>query len=140
MVMPLKTSAKEQTMNYRYLYSIFRSSGTAPFMIGAGLMVSGSLIVGLANADMSQNTHKRGVFKAKKLDVNNDGFISLEELTSSQKIRFQKMDRDDDGQIDKAEFTAPLVAMFNRIDRNRDGMLDDNEISKLKNKHHGKRL
>ena len=102
-----------------------------PILIGAGLLVSGGLIAGLANADMYPKTQKRAVIKAKKLDVNNDGLISLDELTNRQNRRFQKLDHNDDGQIDEAEFNARLVAMFNRMDSNSDGMLDDVEISKL---------
>ena len=109
-----------------------------PILIGAGLLVSGALIAGLAYADMFPKTHKQAVIKAKKLDVNNDGFISLNELTNRQNQRSQKLDRNDNGQIDEAEFNARLVAMFNRMDSNSDGMLDDVEISKLKHRHHDK--
>ena len=116
----------------------YLSSMSGPILIGAGLLVSGALIAGLAYADMFPKTHKRAMIKAKKLDVNNDGFISLDELTNRQNRRFQKLDRNDDGQIDEAEFNARLVAMFNRVDSNRDGMLDDVEISKLSHRHNGK--
>ena len=120
-------------MKYSYL-----SSMLSPILIGAGLLISGGLIVGLANADIYPKTHKQAVVKAKKLDVNNDGLISLDELTSRRNQHFQKLDRNDDGQIDEAEFNARLVAMFRRMDRDSNGMLDDVEISKLKRRHHGK--
>ena len=120
-------------MKCSYLSSMF-----SPILIGTGLLVSGALIAGLAYADMFPKTHKRAVIKAKKLDVNNDGFISLDELTNRQKRRFQKLDRNDDGQIDEAEFNARLVAMFNRVDSNSDGMLDDVEISKLSHRRNSK--
>ena len=58
-----------------------------PVLIGAGLLVSGSIITGLANADMDDASHKRDKFMAKKLDINNDGMISLEELTSRQLVQ-----------------------------------------------------
>ena len=116
----------------------YLSSMLAPILIGAGLLVSGALIAGLAYADMFPKTHKRAVIKAKKLDVNNDGFISLDELTNCQNRHFQKLDRNDDGQIDEAEFNARLVAMFNRVDSNSDGMLDDVEILKQSHRHNGK--
>ena len=109
-----------------------------PILIGTGLLISGGLIVGLASADIYPKTQKRAVVQAKQLDVNNDGLISLDELTSRQNQRFQKSDRNDDGRIEEAEFNARLVAMFNRMDSNGDGMLDDVEISKLKHRHHGK--
>lgn len=120
-------------MKYSYLSSMF-----GPIMIGAGLLVSGGLIAELANANIYKNTHKRAVVKAKKLDVNNDGLISLDELTVRQNRRFQKLNREGDSQIDESELNARLLAMFNRMDSNSDGMLDDVEISKLKHRHHGK--
>ena len=109
-------------MSYRYLYSMF-----GPILIGTGLLISGGLIVGLASADIYPKTQKRAVVQAKQLDVNNDGFISLDELTSHRNQRFQKLDRNDDGRIEEAEFNARLVAMFNRMDSNGDGMLDAGE-------------
>ena len=109
-----------------------------PILIGAGLLICGGLIAGLANADMYPKTHERFLIKAKKLDLNNDGLISLNELTNRHNRRFQKLDRNDDGQIDEAEFNARLVAMFNRADINSDGLLDDVEISRLRHRHNGK--
>ena len=120
-------------MKCSYLSSMF-----SPILIGTGLLVTGALIAGLAYADMFPKTHKRALIKAKTLDVNNDGFISLDELTNSQNRHFQKRDCNDDGQIGEAEFNARLVAMFNRVDSNSDGMLDDVEISKLSHRHSGK--
>ena len=121
-------------MNCNYLSSTF-----GPILIGASLLISGGLIAGLANADMYPKTHERFLIKAKKLDLNNDGLISLNELTNRHNRRFQKLDRNADGQIDEDEFNARLVAMFNRMDSNGDSMLDDVEISKLKPRHQGKR-
>ena len=116
----------------------YLSSMLAPILIGAGLLVSGALIAGLAYTDMFPKTHKRAVIKAKKLDVNNDGFISLDELTNRQNRRFQDLDHNDDGRIDETEFNARLLAMFNRVDSNSDGMLDDVEILKQSHRHNGK--
>ncbi len=120
-------------MKYPHVSSIF-----SPIMIGVGLLVLGGLIVGLAKANMYPNTHKRALVKAKKLDVNNDGLISLDELTSRQNWRFQKLDRNSDGLTGEDEFNARLVTMFNRMDNNGDGMLDDVEILKLRHHSHGK--
>ena len=116
----------------------YLSSMLGPILIGAGLLVSGALIAGLAYTDMFPKTHKRAVIKAKKLDVNNDGFISLDELTNRQNRRFQDLDHNDDGRIDETEFNARLLAMFNRVDSNSDGMLDDVEILKQSHRHNGK--
>ena len=100
-----------------------------PVLICAGLLVSGSIITGLANADMGDASHKRGKLMAKKLDINNDGMISLEELTSRL---------NGDGMIDKTEFNGRIVAMFEKMDSNGDGSLDDKEINKVKRHHYGK--
>ena len=95
--------------------------------------------MGLTSADNYPKSDTQAVIKAKKKpDLNNDGLISLGELTSRQNQRFQKLDRNADGQIDASEFNARLVAMFNRMDSNSDGMLDDVEISELDRGHQGK--
>ena len=107
-------------------------------MIGAGLLISGSIITGLANADMDDASHERGKFMAKKLYNNNDGMVRLKELTSRQNSRFQMLDRNDDGMIDKTEFNGRMVAMFEKMDRNGDGTLDDKEIRKMKRHNYGK--
>ena len=120
-------------MNYGYLFAMF-----GPIMIGAGLLASSDLIAGLADANMYPNPDTRTLVKAKKLDGNNDGLISLNELTRRQNPGFQKLVWKADGQVDEAEFNARLVVMFNRMDSNGDGMLDDAEISRLKHHHHGK--
>jgi hypothetical protein len=114
-----KKQPKKQPMKQRYF----------PVLICAGLLVSGSIITGLANADMDDASHKRGKLMAKKLDINNDGIISLEELTSRL---------NSDGMIDKTEFNGRIVAMFERMDSNGDGSLDDKEINKIKRHHYGK--
>ena len=85
-----------------------------PFRIGAGLLVSGSIITGLANADMDNASHKRSKFIANKLDINNDDMI------------------------DKTEFNGHIVAMFEKMDSNGDGRLDGEETSKMKRHHYGK--
>ena len=109
-----------------------------PVLIGAGLLVSGSIITGLANAEISDTSHKRDKFMAKKLDINNDGMISLEELTSRQDKRFQMLDLNAGGMIDKTEFNGRIVAMFEKMDSNDDGNLDDREIRKMKRHNYGK--
>jgi hypothetical protein len=125
---PQKQQPKEQPMKQLYF----------PVLIGFGLLVSGSIITGLANADMSGASHKRGKFMAKKLDINNDGMISLEELTSRRDKRFQMLDLNADGMIDKTEFNGRIVAMFEKMDSNGDGSLDDREIRKMKRHNYGK--
>ena len=110
-------------MKYGYLYSIY-----GLIMIAASLLGLVSIITGLANADIYPKTQKQFVVKAKKLDANNDGVITLDELTGCQTRRTQKLDCNEDGQIDNTKYNARLAAMFGRMDSNRDGMLDDNEF------------
>ena len=54
-----------------------------PFRIGAGLLVSGSIITGLANADMDNASHEHSKFMANKLDINNDDMINKTNLTAA---------------------------------------------------------
>ena len=107
-------------------------------LTGAGLLVYGSIITGLANADIDDASHKRGRIMVKKLDINNDGMISLEELTSRQNKRSQMLDLNANGMIDKTEFNGRIVTMFQKMDRNGDGTLDDKEIRKMKRHNYGK--
>ncbi|MDB2497859.1 hypothetical protein N9X90_01575 [Alphaproteobacteria bacterium] len=90
------------------------------------------------NADMDDASHKRDKFMAKKLDINNDGMISLEELTSRQDKQFQILDLNADGMIDNTEFNGRIVAMFEKMDSNGDGSLDDKETRKMKRHNYGK--
>ena len=101
---PQKQQPKEQPIKQRYF----------PVLIGAGLLVSGNIITGLANAGMDDASHKRGKFMANKLDVNNDGTI------------------------DKTEFDSRIVTMFEKMDSNGEGSLDDKKINKMKHHHSGK--
>ena len=109
-----------------------------PGLIGAGLLVSVSIITGLASADMDYASDKRGKFMTKKLDINNDGMISLEALTSRQDKRFQMLDLNADGIIDKTEINGRIAVMVEKMHRNSDGSLDDKEIGKMKRRNYGK--
>ena len=100
-----------------------------PVLICAGLLVLGGIITRLANADMDDASQKRGNLMAKKLDINNDGMISLEELTSRLS---------GDGMTDKTGYNCRIVAMFDKMDSNGDGSLGDIEINKVKRHHYGK--
>ena len=116
-------------MNYHYL----------PILLGVGLVVSGSVIAELTSPNFDLKAYKWSVINAKRLDTNNDGLISLNELTNRKNERFQKLDHNSDNLIDKNEFRAGLVAMFNRVDDNKDGMLDDDEISEMRNFYYKRR-
>ena len=92
------------------------------------LVVAAALITGLASADMTTDRKNKSMMHAQKLDTNNDGAISLDELTTRQDRRFAKLDHDDNGMIEKHEFNARLIAMFHRMDRDGDGVLKGDEL------------
>ena len=92
------------------------------------LVVSAALITGLASADITTDRRNKSIMHAQKLDTNDDGAISLDELTARQDRRFDKLDRDANGTIEKHEFNARLISMFHRMDRDGDGMLQGDEL------------
>ena len=98
------------------------------FIMTGFLIVSAALITGLASADMAISRKNKSIMQAQKLDTNDDGAISLDELTARQNRRFAKLDRDEDGMIEKHEFNARLIAMFHRMDRDGDGVLQGDEL------------
>ena len=100
---------------------------TLPIIAGL-LTISGALIAGLSSANMKYDRKHKSIMHAKKLDINDDDAISLDELTARQSRRFAKIDLNNNGLIDKGEFNAPLFAMFTRMDRNSDGFLRDDEL------------
>jgi len=117
-------------------------------VIAGGLLLSGGLIAGLASAAVDahdrKHNHKEHMgkhFKSKKIDINKDGSISLEELLSGNMERFQKLDSDSDGTLSADEFNARLVAMFSKIDANGDGLINGDEMPKRHKGHrkHGDR-
>ena len=97
-------------------------------IIAGALVISAALITGLASADMTTDRKHKSMMNAQKLDTNDDGVISLDELTAHQDRRFAKLDHDDNGMIEKHEFNARLIAMFQRMDRDGDGVLRGDEL------------
>ena len=80
-----------------------------------------------------------------KLDVNADGFLSLEEFAKSAKFQkrnkrgrsgerpnpdmvMERLDANEDGKISKKEAKGPLKEHFDRIDSNNDGFITKEEI------------
>ena len=57
------------------------------------LAVSAALIIGLANANITTERKTKSMTDAQKLDTNDDGAISLEELTALHKSRIAELDR-----------------------------------------------
>ena len=104
-----------------------KQKNTLSIMTGF-LLVSAVLITGLASADMRVDRKNKSMMHAQKLDTNDDGVISLNELTVRQDRRFAQLDCDKNGVIEKHEFSARLITMFHRMDRDRDGVLRGNEL------------
>ena len=106
-------------------------------IIAGALVVSGGLIVGLATAG-SYPSYKgfghHGKINALKLDANNDGVLSQEEMLRHNSQRFMRLDSDENGNISKDEFNAHLIAMFEKMDSDGDGLLNADEMPK---RHHG---
>ena len=60
-------------------------------MIGF-MIVSAVLITGLASADITTDRKDKSMMYAQKLDTNDDGAISMDELTARQNRLFAKVD------------------------------------------------
>ena len=104
-----------------------KQKNTLSIMTGF-LLVSAVLITGLASADMRVDRKNKSMMHAQKLDTNDDGVISLNELTVRQDRRFAQLDCDKNGVIEKHEFSARLITMFHRMDRDGDGGLRGIEL------------
>src|SRR5215218_3315586 len=74
-------------------------------------------------------------------DVNNDGFLSREELqnltakatqnvVAQMEQQFTAMDTDKNGKVSPAEFRSPVLATFDRVDTNKDGVVTQDEARK----------
>ena len=92
------------------------------------LLVSAALIAGLASANTTTDCKDKSMMNAPKIDTNDDGAISLDELTTRQDRQFAKLIRDENGLIKKHEFNARLITIFHRMNRNGDGVLRSNEL------------
>ena len=84
----------------------------------------------------------------EKLDIDKDGFLSIEELAKSSKFQrrmrpndrrgerptvdklIARMDKNKDGKLSKGEVDGPLLDDFSKIDNNKDGFLTKEELEK----------
>ena len=98
-------------------------------IVAGFLVISAALITGLASANMTTDRRNKLMMNAQKLDTNDDGAISLNELTARQDRRFAKLDSDKNGMIEKHEFNARLITMFNRMDHDGDRFVKLNSLT-----------
>ena len=65
------------------------------------------------------------------LDVNKDGFLTLEEyqrIQGTDPKRFARADRNKDGKLSLDEFLKAVTTDFDAADKNDDGVLDEEEV------------
>ena len=70
------------------------------------LVVSAALITCLASANVTTDPKYKSIMLDQKLDTNDDGAISLDELITRQARGFAKLDHDENGMIEKHKFNA----------------------------------
>ena len=100
---------------------------------------------------MGKREIKLGDFQSKrndrfeKLDANQDGVISSEEIKARSDERSQRMqarllnryDTDNSGDIAKAEYEAATLAQFAKMDANEDGTVDRSEMRAMRKEMRG---
>ncbi len=87
-----------------------------------------TLLAGLMSLQVS--SAPRMLEQMKKMDLDEDGSITLEEFNSNTLSRFKLMDDNGDGILSKKEFLTPINERFEKIDLNSDGVIKRKEIRK----------
>jgi EF hand len=70
-----------------------------------------------------------------RLDRNNDGILTADEMTGSRSRRFKAFDTNGDRELTLAEFTKGSLAAFDRADTNHDGTLTSDERRAARQAH-----
>jgi hypothetical protein len=65
---------------------------------GDGLVTPAEMV-----AERQQRAEDRAAQRLARIDTNEDGALSLEEMTAASEARFARMDRDDDGSLEPRE-------------------------------------
>lgn len=65
---------------------------------GDGLVTPAEMV-----AERQQRAEQRAAQRIARIDTNEDGALSLEEMTAASDARFARMDRDDDGSLEPRE-------------------------------------
>ena len=95
----------------------------------AVLLTTGVAIAG-ATAVSAQGPGQRSGERFERLDANNDGELTLEEMTAKQAAMIEEADADGNGAVSKAEMQAFRQAKRaeRNPDRNDDGVIDRTEF------------
>lgn len=95
----------------------------------AVLLTTGVAIAG-ATAVSAQGPGQRSGERFERLDANNDGELTLEEMTAKQAAMIEEADADGNGAVSKAEMRAFREAKRaeRNPDRNDDGVIDRTEF------------
>ena len=84
------------------------------------------LLLNLTQMHASQYLMKQ----IQKMDIDNNGSITHDEINSNSLARFNLMDANGDGSISQEEFLLPFKIRFEEMDLNSDGVLKRKEIRK----------
>ena len=87
-----------------------------------------TLLIGLLSLQVS--SAPRVLEQIKKMDLDEDGSITLEEFNLNTLSRFRLMDDNGDGILSEKEFLIPNNSRFEKMDLNSDGILKRKEIRK----------
>ncbi|WP_293958832.1 EF-hand domain-containing protein [Sneathiella sp.] len=78
--------------------------------------------------------HKGGMFE--RLDTNNDGELTFEEMTAKSTERFSKLDKDGNGTISVEEMTIRKKEFFDKLDVDGSGSISMEEAKAFRQKKH----
>ena len=115
------------------------------FLIVAALGATAIAGVAIAQPDMpppgSPDGHGPGHGMMMRVDTNNDGVVTREEILVPADKHFDMLDANHDGQISRDEFRARPLKHFAMVDANHDGRIDASERQAMRAKmreHMGK--
>lgn len=104
------------------------------------LLLAAAAVLGLALAGGAVSAHQAGKSRFfDKLDQNQDGAISRDEMRAAKARYFAKLDSNGDGTISREEFLARTERHFARMDLNGDGQITPEEMQEARRRHHQER-
>jgi len=82
---------------------------------------------------------KKGEHLLKKLDQNDDGMVSKDEIQAHLQLRFEALDIDGNGQIGIEEFSTKPLEKFAMIDGDGDLFITKDEMHEMRHQRHRER-